>query len=101
VVRWPNALHTARARREEVNGAKKVVLSMIAMIAVGGIAFAAGVSVGQEKKSRVYELCLRLQRGCGVRGWGRDGLGTGAQVRGSVGAEGVDVDDALNGRSDQ
>ena len=22
-------------------------------------------------------LCLRLQRGCGVRGWGRDGLGTG------------------------
>ena len=23
------------------------------------------------------ELCLRLQRGCGVRGWRRDGLGTG------------------------
>jgi antirestriction protein ArdC len=23
-------------------------------------------------------LCLRLQRGGGVRGWGRDGLGTGA-----------------------
>ena len=22
-------------------------------------------------------LCLRLQRGCGVRGWGRDSLGTG------------------------
>jgi hypothetical protein len=22
-------------------------------------------------------LCLRLQRGCGVRGWGPDGLGTG------------------------
>ena len=26
-------------------------------------------------------LCLRLQRGCGVRGWGRDGLGTGARGR--------------------
>ena len=38
------------------------------------------------------ELCLRLQRGCGVRGWGRDGLGTGAQGRGREGAEGVDVD---------
>ena len=34
-------------------------------------------------------LCLRLQRGCGMRGWGRDGLGTGARGRG---AEGVDVD---------
>jgi hypothetical protein len=34
-------------------------------------------------------LCLRLQRGCGVRGWGPAGLGTGAQVRGSEGAEGV------------
>ena len=39
-----------------------------------------------------YALCLRLQRGCGVRGWGRDGLGTGAQGRGREGAEGVDVD---------
>ena len=29
------------------------------------------------------ELCLRLQRGCGVRGWGRDGLGTGARGRGA------------------
>ena len=28
-------------------------------------------------------LCLRLQRGCGVRGWGRDGLGTGARGRGA------------------
>jgi len=26
----------------------------------------------------VEQLCLRLQRGCGVRGWGRDGLGAGA-----------------------
>jgi hypothetical protein len=26
-------------------------------------------------------LCLRLQRGCGVRGWERDGLGTGARGR--------------------
>ena len=29
------------------------------------------------------ELCLRLQRGCGVRGWGRDDLGTGARGRGA------------------
>jgi hypothetical protein len=36
-------------------------------------------------------LCLRLQRGGGVRGWGRDGLGTG---RRGEGAEGVDVDHA-------
>jgi hypothetical protein len=28
-------------------------------------------------------LCLWLQRGCGVRGWGRDGLGTGARGRGA------------------
>src|SRR5262245_19626249 len=36
-------------------------------------------------------LFLRLQRGCGVRGWGRDGLGTGARGRGArTGAEGVD-----------
>ena len=28
-------------------------------------------------------LCLRLQRGCGVRGWGRDDLGTGARGRGA------------------
>ena len=28
-------------------------------------------------------LCLRLQRGCGVRGWGCDGLGTGARGRGA------------------
>jgi hypothetical protein len=33
--------------------------------------------------------------GGGVRGWGPDGLGTGAQARGSEGAEGVDVDYAL------
>ena len=39
--------------------------------------------------------CLRLQRGCGVRGWGPDGLGTGAQVRGSEGVEGGEVDYAL------
>ena len=26
---------------------------------------------------------VRLQRGCGVRGWGRDGLGTGARGRGA------------------
>jgi hypothetical protein len=38
------------------------------------------------------ELCLRLQRGGGVRAWGPDGLGTGAQGRGREGAEGVDVD---------
>jgi hypothetical protein len=37
-------------------------------------------------------LCLRLQRGCGVRGWGRDGLGAGALGRGREGAEGFDVD---------
>jgi hypothetical protein len=28
-------------------------------------------------------LCLRLRRGCGVRGWGRDDLGTGARGRGA------------------
>jgi len=27
------------------------------------------------------ELCLRLQRGCGVRAWGPDGLGTGGGER--------------------
>jgi hypothetical protein len=42
------------------------------------------------------ELCLRLQRGCGVRAWGPDGLGTGGQGRGREGAEGVDVDYALD-----
>jgi hypothetical protein len=36
--------------------AKKFVLGAIATIAVGWIAFAADVSVGQEKKTRVYEL---------------------------------------------
>jgi hypothetical protein len=41
------------------------------------------------------ELCLRLQRGCGVRAWGPDGLGTGGQGRGREGEEGVDVDYAL------
>jgi len=30
--------------------------------------------------------------GGGVRGWGRDGLGTGERGRGREGAEGVDVD---------
>jgi hypothetical protein len=29
------------------------------------------------------ELCLRLQRGWGVRGWGRVSLGTGARGRGA------------------
>jgi hypothetical protein len=29
------------------------------------------------------ELCLRLQWGCSVRGWVRDGLGTGARGRGA------------------
>ena len=38
------------------------------------------------------ELCLRLQQGCGVRGWGRDGLGNGAREKGREDAEGVDVD---------
>ena len=28
-------------------------------------------------------LCLRPQRGCGMRRWGRDGLGAGAQGRGA------------------
>ena len=32
-----------------------------------------------------------LQRGCGTRRWGRDGLGAGARGRGREGAEGVDV----------
>ena len=36
--------------------AKLFVLSATAMIAIGSIGFAAGVSVGQEKKTRVYEL---------------------------------------------
>jgi hypothetical protein len=57
VLKWSTLFtpHAQDQRRSTVK-AKKVVLSMIAMIAVGGIAFAAGVSVGQEKKSRVYEL---------------------------------------------
>ena len=29
------------------------------------------------------KLCLRLQRGGGLRGWGRDDLGTGARGRGA------------------
>ena len=33
-----------------------------------------------------------------MRGWGRDGLGTGARGRGREGAEGVDVDHALEAR---
>jgi hypothetical protein len=37
-------------------------------------------------------LCLRLQRGCGGRGWGPDGLGRGVQARGSEGADCVCVD---------
>ena len=36
--------------------ARQFVLGATAMVAVGSIGFAAGVSVGQEKKSRVYEL---------------------------------------------
>ena len=36
--------------------ARRFVLGATAMIAVGLIGFAAGVSVGQEKKTRVYEL---------------------------------------------
>jgi hypothetical protein len=32
-------------------------------------------------------LCLRLQRGGGVLGWGRACLGTGAQARGARGGE--------------
>ena len=35
---------------------KQLVLGATAIIAVGLIGFAAGVSVGQEKKTRVYEL---------------------------------------------
>jgi len=33
--------------------------------------------VVRKDEAAFAELCLRLQRGCGVRGWGRDGLGTG------------------------
>ena len=36
--------------------AKQFVLGATALIAVGLIGFAAGVSLGQEKKTRVYEL---------------------------------------------
>ena len=46
-----------------------------------------------------YPLCLRLQRGCGMRRWGRDGLGAGAQGRGREGAEGSDVDYPQRGRA--
>ena len=35
---------------------RHLVLGAAAMIAVGLLGFAAGVSVGQEKKTRVYEL---------------------------------------------
>ena len=35
---------------------RQFVISATAMIAVGLLGFAAGVSVGQEKKARVYEL---------------------------------------------
>ena len=36
-----------------------------------------------------FGIVLWLQRDCGVRGWGPDGLGTGAQVQGREGAEGA------------
>ena len=36
--------------------AKKLVLGATVIIAVGAMGFAAGVSVGQEKKTKVYEL---------------------------------------------
>ena len=36
--------------------AKQLVLGATVIIAVGAIGFAAGVSVGQEKKTKVYEL---------------------------------------------
>ena len=36
--------------------AKRLVLGATVIIAVGAIGFAAGVSVGQEKKTKVYEL---------------------------------------------
>ena len=39
----------------------------------------------QAPRQQPRSLCLRLQRGCGVRGWGRDGLGTGARGRGARG----------------
>jgi len=39
--------------------------------------------------------------GCGVRAWGPDSLGTGAQGRGHEGAEGVDVDYTLSVRAGQ
>ena len=39
-------------------------------------------AVGEEG-NHIARLCLRLQRGCGVRGWGRDDLGTGARGRGA------------------
>jgi len=35
-------------------------------------------------------LCLRVQLGCGMRGWARDGLGAGPQGRRREGAEGFD-----------
>ena len=35
---------------------KQLVLSATAIVVVGSIGFAAGVSVGQEKKTKVYEL---------------------------------------------
>jgi hypothetical protein len=41
------------------------------------------------------ELCLRLHRGCGVRGRGRDGLGTG-RWRGGRGGAGALVLTALS-----
>jgi hypothetical protein len=40
-------------------------------------------------------LCLRLQRGGGVWGWGRDGAWERGAGKGREGAEGVDVDYAL------
>jgi hypothetical protein len=43
---------------------------------------------------RAPELCLRLH---GVRGWGRDGLGTGSRGRGSEGAEALMLPSLLRG----
>jgi hypothetical protein len=68
-------------------------------LGVGVPGTVAGLALAHEKYGSgkfTLALCLRLQRGCGVRGWGRDGLGAGGAGKGREGAEGVDVDYALD-----
>jgi len=56
--------------------------------------------VVRKDEAAFAELCLRLQRGCGVRGWG-DGLGTGRREGGARARRALIVAFALTSLSPQ